>query len=150
MPACTRAAAGEAVPAAAARSWPCIPSRQQVTIKHEDIAGFMPAMTMSFPVATPELMTGRAPGDLVTATLEVTRRARPADGDHARRARRRCRRHQRSAMLGVTCSSVGDEVPDAAFIDQSDRRRSLAEWRGIADARSRSSTRAARCRLSAR
>jgi Cu/Ag efflux protein CusF len=45
--------------------------RQELAIKHEDIVGFMPGMTMSFPVATKAMMEGRAPGELITATLEV-------------------------------------------------------------------------------
>src|SRR5690349_9245076 len=46
--------------------------KQQITIRHEDIVGYMPGMTMSFPVTKPELLRGREPGELVTATLEVT------------------------------------------------------------------------------
>ncbi|MSO49363.1 MAG: copper-binding protein, partial [Acidobacteria bacterium] len=39
-------------------------ARQELAIKHEDIAGYMPGMTMSFPVATKSLMIGRTPGEL--------------------------------------------------------------------------------------
>ena len=46
--------------------------RKQITIRHEDIPGLMPGMTMSFPVANEELLKGREPGELVMATLEVT------------------------------------------------------------------------------
>ena len=45
--------------------------RQEITIKHEDIRGFMPAMTMPFKVRRAALLDGRVPGDLVTATLVV-------------------------------------------------------------------------------
>ena len=34
------------------------PDRQEVTIRHEDIPQFMPAMTMTYPVATRELLEG--------------------------------------------------------------------------------------------
>ena len=40
-------------------------ARQELAIKHEDIAGYMPGMTMSFPVATKTLMIGRTPGELI-------------------------------------------------------------------------------------
>jgi protein SCO1 len=47
------------------------PERNEVVIKHEDIKGFMPGMTMPFTVKDPSLLTGKQPGDLVTATLVV-------------------------------------------------------------------------------
>jgi protein SCO1/2 len=43
----------------------------QVRIAHQDIKGFMPGMTMSFKVKDVELLSGKQPGDLVTATLVV-------------------------------------------------------------------------------
>jgi protein SCO1/2 len=47
------------------------PERSEVVIKHEDIKGFMPGMTMPFKVKEGALLEGKAPGDLVTATLVV-------------------------------------------------------------------------------
>ena len=44
--------------------------RGEVTLKHEDIKGFMPGMTMAFK-AGPEVLGGKRPGDLVTGTLVV-------------------------------------------------------------------------------
>jgi Cu/Ag efflux protein CusF len=41
-----------------------------LTIKHGDMKGFMSAMTMAFPVASPALLTGIGPGDRVRFTLE--------------------------------------------------------------------------------
>jgi protein SCO1/2 len=48
------------------------PDRTEVRIKHDDVKGFMEAMTMWFPVKEPRLLDGLAPGDLVKATLVVT------------------------------------------------------------------------------
>lgn len=102
--------------------------RQTLTVKHDDIPNFMPAMTMSYPVASRELLEGREPGELITATLEVQeatgrltaiRRTGtaplPSDGEVA---------------MAAGALTEGDEMPDAALVDQSDQRRSLAEWRG--------------------
>jgi protein SCO1/2 len=47
------------------------PERSEVVIKHEDIKGFMPAMTMPFTVRDGALLEGKERGDLVTATLVV-------------------------------------------------------------------------------
>lgn len=47
------------------------PARQEVLIKHGDIKGFMPGMTMPFKVKEASLLADKKPGDLVTATLVV-------------------------------------------------------------------------------
>jgi protein SCO1 len=47
------------------------PDRNEVVIKHGDIKGFMPGMTMPFKVKDASLLTEKRPGDLVTATLVV-------------------------------------------------------------------------------
>ena len=47
------------------------PVRGELTIKHEDIKGFMPGMTMPFKVSQPSVMTGIVAGDIVQATLLV-------------------------------------------------------------------------------
>jgi protein SCO1/2 len=47
------------------------PERSEVLLKHEDIKGFMPGMTMPFKVEDARLLEGKQPGDLVTATLVV-------------------------------------------------------------------------------
>ena len=48
------------------------PERREVLIKHGDIKGFMPGMTMPFRVTDEELLKDKQPGDLVTATLVVS------------------------------------------------------------------------------
>src|SRR5262245_5762468 len=45
--------------------------KQEINIKHDDIPGFMPGMQMVYPVASPALMAGRTPGEIVDAVLEV-------------------------------------------------------------------------------
>src|SRR5262245_13331152 len=47
------------------------PSKKQILIKHEDIPGFMPAMTMPYTVSDDALLKDRAVGDLITASLRV-------------------------------------------------------------------------------
>jgi protein SCO1/2 len=47
------------------------PERQEVLLKHDDIKGFMPAMTMPYKVKDDALLTGKQPGDLIQATLVV-------------------------------------------------------------------------------
>ena len=47
------------------------PDRRVLTIKHDDIQGFMPAMTMPYEVTDPSLAKDLTPGDIVDATLLV-------------------------------------------------------------------------------
>ena len=47
------------------------PDRRQADIKHEEIKGFMSAMTMAYKVRDAKEFEGLAPGDLITATLVV-------------------------------------------------------------------------------
>jgi protein SCO1/2 len=104
------------------------PEKLELTVKHDDIPGYMPAMTMTYNVSTKALLEGRTPGELITGTLEA--------GDAGPRIT--AVTHVGSAPLpeanevglATELLDVGDAVPDAALIDQQDRRRSLAEWRG--------------------
>ncbi len=104
-------------------------ARQELAVKHEDIAGYMPGMTMSFPVATKSLMVGRTAGELVTATLEVNGLVgRLVAITHVGTAPLPDNTNSVAMMDGIL--EVGDTLPDAALIDQQDQRRSLSEWKG--------------------
>lgn len=46
--------------------------KHEVTLKHEEIAGFMPSMTMPISVKDVRILVGIVPGDLVVGTLVVT------------------------------------------------------------------------------
>ncbi|MGH7965113.1 MAG: copper-binding protein [Candidatus Binatia bacterium] len=46
---------------------------RRVVITHDDIPGFMSAMTMSFEVKNPALLAHLAPGERVRFTLEKTK-----------------------------------------------------------------------------
>ncbi len=48
--------------------------RHSVIIEHEEIPGFMPAMTMPFSLKDPALLNGLGPNDVVRFTLVVTER----------------------------------------------------------------------------
>jgi protein SCO1/2 len=102
--------------------------RKEVLIKHEDIKGFMPGMTMPFTVKDGALLSGKQPGDLVTATLVVgdvdahlstltktghaALEAPPAVGDAPR------------------VLALGDEVADALLIDQDGKPLPFSSLRG--------------------
>jgi protein SCO1/2 len=103
--------------------------RQELAIKHEDIVGYMPGMTMSFPVATKAMMEGRTPGELVKATLEVNGLVGKIVAiTHTGEAPLPEKTNTAAMTEGIL--GIGDAVPDAALIDQANQRRSLSEWKG--------------------
>jgi protein SCO1/2 len=106
------------------------PGRQEITIKHEDITGFMPGMTMPFKVSDPSLLDGRTAGDLVRATLLV---------DDSRGVLTAIERtghapltERPPARLPAEPLKPGDAVPDTALVDESGATRRLSDWRGRA------------------
>ncbi len=48
------------------------PDRTEITVKHDDVPGFMPPMTMPFAIKDAALLDGLATGDLIAATLVLT------------------------------------------------------------------------------
>jgi protein SCO1/2 len=106
------------------------PARQEVLMKHEDIEGFMPAMTMPYKVQDPAMLQGTQPGDLVTATLVVEEvnaylstmtKTGSAPVDAA------------AAGPEITASDLlmeGDVVPDRTLIDQAGMTRTMGMLRG--------------------
>jgi protein SCO1 len=106
------------------------PARQEITIRHEDIRGFMPGMTMPFKVLDGKLLEGRAAGDLVRATLVV---------DGAEAYLRALERTGFEPVAGRPAASapmdlldVGASVPDVEFTDQTGAPRRLSGWGGRA------------------
>jgi protein SCO1/2 len=104
-------------------------TNQALTIRHEDIPNFMPGMTMTFPVIEKSEMTGRTVGELVRATLEVGGGVARLRGIVSTGSAPISENANQLAMA-TELLDVGAEVPDAAFIDQTNTRRAFAEWRG--------------------
>jgi protein SCO1/2 len=110
------------------------PETSEILVKHEDIKDFMPAMTMPYKVKDAALLSGRTPGDLITATLNVapdlawlsaiTKTGTapiPADANT-----------KIPAAANVTLLKPGDDVPDTALIDQEGAPLTLVELRDAA------------------
>jgi protein SCO1/2 len=105
------------------------PESAEVLIKHEDIKGFMPGMTMPFKVEDPALIKSVQPGDLVTATLVVGE-------TEAYLSTLNKTGHQEldappaSANSGFELLKDGQQVPDQLLIDQDGKPRPLSTLRG--------------------
>ena len=104
------------------------PARQELVVKHEDIAGFMPAMTMPYTVRDANLMKGRAKGELITATLVVEDMAAYLSAiTHEGTAPTP---PDTSVPRAMDLLAVGQAVREAALVDVNGERRSFADWRG--------------------
>ena len=104
------------------------PQRDELLVKHEDIRGFMPAMTMTFKVRKSAEAGERKPGDLINATLVVE--------DTTAYLENISKTGEAPLPPGATdlpaarMIEPGTEVPDATFTDQDGRKRPLSDWRG--------------------
>jgi protein SCO1/2 len=106
------------------------PDRHELTVKHDDIPGFMPAMTMAYRVKDVKLLGGVSRGDLIRATLNV----REAEAWLSAIERTG---HGEVAETGplprvMDVLEPGDPVPDTVLQDQSGQPRRLTDWRGRA------------------
>jgi len=108
------------------------PDRHEATIKHEDIKGLMPAMTMPYKVRDPKLLESVTPGDLINAKLVVeTNDAYLADLKKVGQAPlEKPPAEAPPASSGFELLKPGESVPDAKFIDQDGRKRSFTSFVG--------------------
>jgi protein SCO1 len=104
------------------------PARQELTIKHQDIPGFMPGMTMAFKVWEPRLIADRVPGELVTATLVVS-----GTEAHLRDVARTgfspvVEAHPPTRVMDPL--QPGEAVRDVPLVDEIGTGHRLEDWRG--------------------
>jgi protein SCO1/2 len=110
------------------------PNHQQATINHEEIKGFMAAMTMPYAVHDPKQLEGIAPGDLINAKLVVL----PSDAyltdvkrvGQAPLPRATAEVPAPAASSGFELLKPGEAVPDAKFVDQNGKKRSFSSFSG--------------------
>ena len=111
------------------------PKTQEVLVKHEDIAGFMPAMTMPYLVKDVAVLQGRAAGDLITATLNVAPEggawlsaitktgSAPLPDDAPEHV---------PVAANAKILQPGDEAPDTSLTAEDGKPVSLKDFRGSA------------------
>ncbi len=101
------------------------PAKKLITVKHGDIPGLMPAMTMTYQVADAEQIAALRPGDKISADLVVSEsKARlekivlvgKGDGKPSGTTQR--------------IPEKGDVVPDFALVNQDGKTFHLSDYRG--------------------
>lgn len=101
--------------------------RREVTVKHEDVPGLMSGMTMPFKVQDPTLLNGLTAGDLVKATLVVSK----SNGYLSAIERTG---HQTvpdgAPAPAFNILEPGQHVPSAQLTDDGGKPRTLEDWRG--------------------
>jgi len=105
------------------------PETKEVLVKHEDIPGFMPAMTMPYTVEDGQLLSGKEAGDLITATLVVGEtEAHLSKIDKTGHAP-----IENAAGPELTASQIlkpGDAVPETKLVDENNTARPLTSYTG--------------------
>ena len=108
------------------------PNHHEATIKHEDIQGLMPAMTMPYRVRDPKLLDGLAPGDLIKARLVLV--SNDAYLDQVLKTGQAPLETPPAeappASSGFELISPGQQVPDVTLVDQDGRKREFEAFRG--------------------
>lgn len=108
------------------------PEEKSVRIKHEEIPGYMKAMTMNFDVLDTNELAGLEPGDPVTFRMTVTdtygwidqiRKTGPKRNDPPTTGPFRL-------VRDVEPLNVGDVLPDYTFTNQFGRTFSTSDFRG--------------------
>jgi protein SCO1/2 len=103
----------------------------ELVIRHDDIPGFMPGMTMPFRVKDPALARGRIAGDLVRATLMVTDDEAWL-GTVEKTGWAPLPERKEPLRPAVSLVEPGETVPDQALVDQDGKPLRLSSLRGSA------------------
>jgi protein SCO1 len=104
---------------------------QSALIDGDDIPGFMDAMTMSYKIKPPSVLSQLARGDTISAEVVVIGSESNADSateywlENVKVTAR-----GKAPPLSQRIPAPGDQVPDFAFINQDGRRVSIDQFRG--------------------
>jgi protein SCO1/2 len=104
------------------------PERREVVIKHEDIKGFMQGMTMPFTVNDDTLLSGKQPGDLVTATL-VVGETQAFLSSLTKTGHKEITEPPPPPPVADILTE-GQSVKDATLVDQDDKPRMFSSFKG--------------------
>jgi protein SCO1/2 len=107
------------------------PTNREVLLKHNDIPGLMPAMTMPYRLEDPSALSELHPGDLITATLL-------ADHTAAGPSNLRLKniviiaqaRPDYKPAVQYHVPAVGDIVPNFTLLNQSNKKITLQQFHG--------------------
>lgn len=106
-------------------------SKGEVKVEHEEVKGYMPGMTMDFPLRDADALATVAPGDGIQATLVIA-----DDGSHWLENPAITKTlpgvAAPAAASGPTEPQLGAEVPDVKLVNQDGRQLSTRQFKGRA------------------
>jgi protein SCO1/2 len=102
----------------------------QLTVKHDDIPGFMPAMTMPYRVKDPAAMQDVQPGDKIVADLISVSGAKDYWLQSVRIVDQSGRQTAKPAVKHAL--KVGEPVPDIPMINQDGKQIHFGDFKGKA------------------
>jgi protein SCO1 len=110
------------------------PDRQEATVKHGEITGLMPAMTMPYKVKERSELDAVKPGDMIDATLVIVENDAFLTGvKRVGEAPLEPAPPEPAAVQtgsGPPLLKPGDVVPDSPFVDQDGKKRTFNSFRG--------------------
>lgn len=107
--------------------------RLQASIKHEEIKGLMPAMTMPYKMKDAKVLEGVKPGDLINAKLTIVLNdAFLSDVKKVGEAplEKPSAEAPAPAPSGLELLKPGDAVPSVRFVDENGRNRAFSSFKG--------------------
>ena len=106
-------------------------SKGEVTVDHEEVKGFMAAMTMDFPLRDADALNTVAPGDGIQATLVIAE-----DGsywlEHPAITKTIPNAAATTPASGPSEPQLGAEIPDVKLVNQDGRAISTRQFKGRA------------------
>jgi protein SCO1 len=103
-----------------------VPATRAVVVDHEEIPGFMAAMTMPYPVADGVDLSGIEPGDRIRADIDLK-----PDGQYSLdRIAVTDSSHREKAPKETKQLWPGQEIPDVELVNQDGKTVRLSEFRG--------------------
>ena len=107
------------------------PATSEITVKHEEIPGFMPAMTMPYKVSSPLAAAIVEPGDKIAADIITGNNGKDYRLDNIRITDTSGRKIPKAAPA-VHALPPGSRVPDLELINQDGTPIRLADFKGKA------------------
>lgn len=109
------------------------PGEARIQIAHDQIPGYMQAMTMDFETKTPGAVAGFEPGDRVRFNLVVTREKGWIENvQRVGKVASKLPRTLAKPALWTPPLKVGEVIPDVAFTNELGRPVKLSDYRGQA------------------
>jgi protein SCO1/2 len=107
---------------------------KEASIKHEEIKGFMPAMTMPYKVLDSKEFESLVPGDLINATLVIVSNDAYLQGvkkvGQAPLEKPVAESAAPSASSGFELLKEGEQIPATSFVDQDGQARTFEGFKG--------------------